>query len=413
MRSPAVLLFLLAVSHAAAAPVPVTVDVKLGLRRAGQPYFVKGAGGERELARLAAHGANSVRTWDTGNLAKTLDESARCGLTVSAGLWLERESAWFSYAKPEDCAKQTERVRQQVVQFREHPALLAWGIGNETEGDGTHVAYWQQLERLALLIKELDPAHPTFTAVAGLSAEKAKGLNQHTPHLDYVGVNTYGGIFSLREHLSKVGWTRPWLVTEWGPQGFWERPKSKSGAPLEQTSTEKAAMMAQAYEKTIARGPACLGSYAFVWGWKFEGSATWFGLITHQGETTSALDALEEKWTGRKPANLAPATLPIQGVPAEPLKPGTKFTVHAQANDPEGDHLAWTWSVLPEIAHHEPGTQPPMPAAISNTIIATLAHEATVQAPAKPGLYRLHVWISDGQGHAATANTPFEVKDFK
>jgi hypothetical protein len=87
------------------------------------------------------------------------------------------------------------------------------------------------------MVKGIDPAHPTFTAVAGMTEQKAKGLNEHAPHLDYVGVNTYGGLFSLRGQLAKIGWTRPWLVTEWGPQGFWERPKSKSGAPLEQTST--------------------------------------------------------------------------------------------------------------------------------------------------------------------------------
>jgi len=33
-----------------------------------------------------------------------------------------------------------------------------------------------------------------------------------------------------------------------------------------------------------------------------------------------------------------------------------------------------------------------------------------VTAPDKPGVYRLHVWIKDGKGHAATANSPFEVR---
>jgi hypothetical protein len=34
----------------------------------------------------------------------------------------------------------------------------------------------------------------------------------------------------------------------------------------------------------------------------------------------------------------------------------------------------------------------------------------TVKAPAKPGVYRLHAWVKDGKGHAATANVPFEVR---
>lgn len=410
MRLISLSLLLLIAPHLIAAPVTVIVDPTLGMQRAGKPYFVKGAGGETELNRLAARGANSIRTWSTNNLAQTLSEAERLDLTVSAGIWLESECSWFSYANSEHCTKQTERVRQQILEFREHPALLAWGIGNESEGDGNNAAYWQQIERLALLAKKLDPDHPTFTAVAGLSPEKAKGLNQHTPHLDYVGINTYGALPSLRTHLAKVGWTRPWLVTEWGPRGFWEQPKTKSGAPFEQTSTQKAKMMAQVYDQTIAPGSPCLGSYAFVWGWKFEATGTWFGLLTHTGESTAALDVLEQKWTGHPPANLAPDIQPIQGLPKKPLPPTTQFTVHAEATDPEGDPLSWTWSVLPEKTQHNAGKRPPMPAAIPSTIIATQGNQATLQTPTKPGLYRLYVWINDGKGHAATANFPFEVR---
>lgn len=393
-----------------ATPVTVTVDVTHGMTRDGQPYFVKGAGGETQLEALAARGANSLRTWSTDNLEKTLDEAQKLGLTVSAGIWLESECSWFSYAKPEDCAKQTERVRQQVMQFREHPALLAWGLGNEAEGDGTNAAYWQQIEKLALLAKEIDPAHPTFTAVAGLSAEKAQGLNEHTPHLDYVGVNTYGGLFSLREHLVKIGWTRPWLLTEWGPRGFWEQPKSKSGAPLEQTSTEKAAMMRRGYEEVIAKGGACLGSYAFVWGWKYEATVTWFGLLTQEGEMTEAVDVLEAQWRGEQPRNLAPTIQPMKDVPADALKPSAVFNARAEATDPDGDPLVWRWAVLPEKTSHDAGQRPKMPAAVAGAITSTEADHAKVKAPNKAGVYRLHVWISDGQGHAATANAPFEVK---
>ena len=221
--------------------IPVRVDAATGMTRGGQPYFVKGAGGSGRLEELAARGANSIRTWNTAGLASILDEAEKLGLTVSAGIWLESECSWFSYQNPAHCAKQVERVRKEVILHRDHPALLAWGVGNEAEGDGTNTAYWQQLDRLAQLVKELDPAHPTFTAIAGMNPVKAAGLDTHVPHLDFVGINSYGAIFSLRKHLSKMGWKRPWMLTEWGPQGFWERPKTTFGAPLEQTSSEKAA----------------------------------------------------------------------------------------------------------------------------------------------------------------------------
>src|SRR4051812_37778111 len=101
MRSITSVLLLLAVCPAQSAPAPVTVTVTAeeGMRRGGESYFVKGAGGETMLEPLAARGANSIRTWSTEGLANTLEEAARNALTVSAGIWLESECAWFSYAK--------------------------------------------------------------------------------------------------------------------------------------------------------------------------------------------------------------------------------------------------------------------------------------------------------------------------
>jgi hypothetical protein len=390
--------------------IVVTVSVKDGMMRAGKPYFVKGAGGDTRLEQLARLGANSIRTWSTGALDLTLDRAASLGLTVSAGIWLESECSWFSYSKPEQCAKQIERVKAEVLKYKGYPALLAWGLGNESEGDGNHADYWKQLDRLAVMIKEIDPAHPTFTAVAGLAPSKVKGLNEHTPHLDYVGVNTYGGIFGLRHNLEKVGWTRPWMLTEWGPQGFWERPKADSGAPLEQTSTEKADMMRRGYDETISKGGTCLGSYAFVWGWKFEASATWFGLLTDDGLTTEPVDVLQEKWSGRVPVNRAPAIQPLKGLPIQAIAPGSPLRVESSAIDPEGDPLSWKWALLPEKPHSVEGKPIAMPKPIHGVVLTPVDSGAELNAPAKPGSYRLYLWVSDGKGHAATANAPLEVR---
>jgi Glycosyl hydrolases family 2, TIM barrel domain len=390
--------------------IPVRVDAATGMARGGKPYFVKGAGGGGSLEQLAARGGNSVRTWDTNGLDAILDQAKNLGLTVSAGIWLEPESGWFSYQKTEHCDKQTERVRKQVMLHRGHPALLAWGLGNEVEGDGTNHAYWQQLDRLAKLVREIDPAHPTFTAIAGMNQAKAAGMDAHATHLDYVGINTYGAVFNLRKQLDKLGWKRPWMLTEWGPRGFWETPKTAYGAPLEQTSSEKSAMMRKAYQNVIASGDGCLGSYVFVWGWKFEATATWFGIFTHEGETTAAADTLHEMWSGTKPANQAPAIEDLRGVPKSSLAAGDTFHASIQATDPDADPLVWHWAVLPEIKGHNPGARPPMPEAVSGAIPRAAGYHVSVTAPNKPGIYRLHVWVKDGKGQVATANAPFQVR---
>lgn len=390
--------------------VPVRLDGRMGMLRAGKPYFVKGAGGSRNLEQLAARGANSIRTWSTNGLAEILNHAENLGLTVSAGVWLEPECSWFSYSNPEHCAKQAGRVRKEVMLYRDHPALLAWGIGNEVEGDGSNVAFWQQLDRLARLVKELDPAHPTFTAVAGANEAKVRGLMKHVPHLDFLGINTYGGVTGLRKHLEKAGWKRPWMLTEWGPRGFWESGKSLSGAPLEQTSSEKAAMMRKAYQTVISNDGGCLGSYVFVWGWKFEATATWFGIFTHEGETTATADVLQELWSATRPANRVPAIEPIRGVPESSMAAGSIFKASVHATDPDGDPLVWQWAVLPEVKSHNGQKSPPMPKAVAGAIADASGGGVSVSAPDKPGIYRLHVWVKDGNGHAATANVPFEVR---
>jgi len=389
--------------------VPVTVTTE-GMTRGGKPYIVQGVGGDKRLKELAARGGNSIRTWSTNGLDVLMDEAHSLNLTVSAGIWLESECSWFSYKNPEHCAKQAERVRKEVTQYRDHPALLAWGIGNESEGDGKCAAYWQQLDRLAIMVRELDPHHPTFTAVAGLNPAKTKGLNEHTPNMDFVGVNTYGGAFGVREHLKKVGWKRPWMLTEWGPRGFWESKKTAFGAPLEQTSAEKAEMMRKAYKEVLKPGDGYLGNYAFVWGWKFEASATWFGLYTHDGETTASVDVLEEMWTGRPPKNRAPTVKPITITAKAAVAPGTVFEANAPASDPDQDRLTWQWAVLPELQGHAHNTSEKMPESIEGTIADPSKESVSVTAPEKPGVYRLYVWAKDGKGHAATANQPFEVR---
>ncbi len=398
------------IGYSLAAPVPVTVDAVSGMKRGGQPYFITGAGGETQLDLLAARGGNSIRTWSTDRLEKNLESAAQLGLTVSAGIWLEPECNWFSYRNTEHCARQAARVKEVVLRHRQHPALLAWGLGNEAEGDGSNAAFWQQIGHLAALVRDLDPAHPTFTALAGINAAKAEGLNQHAPQLDFVGVNTYGALFHLRQILERVKWTRPWVVTEWGPQGFWERPRGVGDMALEQTSTEKATMIRKAYAATIAPAGACMGSYAFVWGWKNEATTTWFGLLTHDGKTTASVDALQQCWTGKAPRNTAPDIQSLSGAPTAAVAPETTFTASTSAQDAEGDSLTWHWSVLPESGAHDAGAKLPLPPAVPETIRETNKAQAEIKAPRKAGRYRIHVEVSDGQGHAATANAPLLVK---
>lgn len=405
------LLFSIATTQASAEAVPVKIVPGVGITRGGESYFVKGAAGTAHLDELVATGGNSIRTWTTDGLREILDDAQNRGLTVCAGIWLEPECNWFSYANAEHCDRQTERVKKAIIKHRDHPALLFWGLGNEAEGDGKNVAYWKQLEVLAKTVKELDPAHPTFTAVAGLQPDKAAGLNAHTPSLDFIGINTYAALNGLRGYLAKVGWTRPWVVTEYGPRGFWESPRAPWGAPIEQTSTEKAVFIRKAYQAAIQPAGDCWGGYVFLWGQKQEATSTWFGIFTESGESTAVRDVLHELWKNQPPPDQAPViTSLVSAAAKQEIAAGSEFTAQAEATDADGDPLTYHWSFTPESAGRDAKGRERKTEPLPQCLLKVEGSSATFLAPEKAEAYRVHLRVTNNRNRAATGNFPIKVK---
>ena len=405
------LLLSLATTHAAAEAVPVKMVPGVGIMRGGEPYFVKGAAGDQYLDELVATGGNSIRTWSTNGLGPILDDAQKRGLTVCAGIWLEPECNWFSYSKPEHCVRQTERVKKEVLQHRDHPALLFWGLGNEAEGDGNNADYWKQLEVLAKAVKEIDPAHPTFTAVAGLQPAKVAGLQAHTPSLDFVGINTYGALHALRGYLAKANWTRPWVVTEYGARGFWESPRTSWDAPIEPTSGNKVRDIRKGYEAAIKPAGDCWGGYVFLWGQKQEATSTWFGIFTENGEATAVLDLMHELWKGQPPRHRAPELKRlISSAAQKEIATSSEFTAQAEATDPDGDSLTYHWTVTPESSGRDNKNKERKTKPLPQSVITAEGTSATFRAPEKPGAYRVHLRVTDNRKRAATGNFPIKVK---
>ena len=134
-------------SGAQAGAIPVELrqtEAGWQLIRGGEPYFVKGAGGDHSLERLAAAGGNSVRTWGADSVGEILNEAHALGLTVTVGIWLGHERHGFDYSDDAQVQEQFEQARNTVLRHKDHPALLLWGIGNEMEGfeEGDNEAIW-------------------------------------------------------------------------------------------------------------------------------------------------------------------------------------------------------------------------------------------------------------------------------
>ena len=384
------------------------------LFRGGDPYLIRGAGGDGSLETLSAAGGNSTRTWSTEDIGPLLDEAHEHGISVTVGIWMGHERHGFDYQDEEMVAEQFEMARQAVLQYRDHPALLIWAVGNEMEGyeSGSNPHVWEAVNDVAEMIKELDPNHPTMTVTADIGGGRIEWVHQRTPAIDIHGINTYGGAPSVAERLQEGGATKPFVLTEFGPVGTWEMPTTDWGAPYEQTSSGKADFYREAWENSVLGAPGMsLGAYAFLWSWKMEGTETWFGMFLDNGARTAAVDVMTELWSGSPPDDLAPAVEPLELSGGASVDPGTEISVAASATDPEGGSLRAEWMLRLESGDYLTGGDYRQPTPIiDGAIVDSDIGSATVRMPDEPGAYRLFYFVYDEAGNAATANVPLYVE---
>ena len=150
-------------------------DGQWRLYRDGEPFYIKGAGIEHgSIEKLREHGGNSFRTWSTDNGRDTgkqvLDRALANGLCVAMGLDVDHERRGFDYDDTNAVAKQFELLKSQVLEYKDHPALLLWVVGNELNFE-KNPKVWDAVNDLSRMIHEVDPNHPTTTTLAGFNPE--------------------------------------------------------------------------------------------------------------------------------------------------------------------------------------------------------------------------------------------------
>jgi hypothetical protein len=393
------------------------------LARDNKPYFILGAGGGASKKQLAETGANSYRTWGPpGN--KELDEAQGLGLTVAVGIGIAGDNGTFYNTNSAGVARQLEDCKGIINRLKEHPAVLLWGIGNEMEGPGKpgdNPFLWKAIDDIAAAAKEIDPNHPTMTVVADVSPVKVRAIHQFCPHLDIVGINTYGAAaLNVGARYRAAGGTKPYIVTEYGPPGAWEQTRgaaaiaTKPGGPppyiplAELSSGDKAAYYRDGWRAGIASNRGfCLGGYAFTWGAKWEATATWYGMLLADGAKVEAVDVMTEIWSGKPPANKCPRITNLQVVGGPPVgvgrlyAPGATIGAKVQATDPENDTLTCKWSLNIDAE----GNHKDFPGAIKRTEGGSVE----IELPKDPGNYRLYAYVYDGKGGAATASVTVHV----
>lgn len=388
------------------------------LVRDRHPYFIKGAGGSTYMSKLADVGGNSIRTWSSRNGDVVLDSAAKNGLTVLMGLEMVAERHGFNYDDSAAVKKQFDLVKKEVLKYKDHPALLAWGIGNELNLFYNNPHVWNAVNDIAKWIHEVDPNHPVTTILAGINKKEVDYIKANVGAIDFLSINVYAGLAGLPAQVKAVGWEGAYMVTEWGPTGHWEGMQTSWKAPIEETSSEKAAVYKSRYECSVERDrQKCLGSYVFLWGQKQERTPTWYGLFTEKGEKSEVLDVLQYLWTGKWPKNLAPHLYSFQIDNKKVtddimLKPGSSYDAVTYAFDPNNDKLNYRWELLPEATKTgEGGDLENKPVRIENMITNANNGQAVLKAPMDEGAYRLFVYVTDRNKNVATANIPFYVKE--
>jgi hypothetical protein len=347
-----------------------------------------------------------------------LAKANRMYIMQGIGLTKDRQLYYDEAYKNKLCAE----VRLLAETFKDDPNILIWGLGNEIDHqESANIgAAWQFVDELAQIIKSIDKRHLVSTVITH-NQRALDSIAKYTSHLDLIGINSYGAIVGLKTMVDKSNYKGAYMVTEWGPTGFWETAKTSWNAPIEQTSEEKRIVYEDRYKNYILGSERCLGSFVFLWGQKEERTPTWFSMFAEnnveglplKGEKTPMVEAMQRVWTDGKLTQTAPVVkqlaidgkLPIDNVT---VTAGTLFEGNVTVTDREDNKLTYLWEILKEATVlGSGGSREPRPDRVGKVEITGNNRYKT--AITEVGNYRLYVYVLDNTGYVSTANVPFQV----
>ena len=386
------------------------------LLKDGVPYYIKGAGAKDHFDLLVNSGANSIRIWSTNNSA-LLDSAHKHGLTVALGLHVRPERSGMDYNNEYAVKGQIEQLKNEVLKYKDHPALLVWGIGNEVDLKYSNFKVWETIEILAKFIKEVDPNHPTMTVIAGVDPSKAFYIKKYCPSVDILGLNVYGSIENAGTNLKKFNWDKPYIVTEWGVNGPFEAKTTSWKAKVEPPNGFKADQRLRRYKELIVKDKErCLGSYCFLWGQKQESTATWHGMFLNNGNPTEAVDVMHYCWTGEWPKSRAPSIIDISlenigWRKDHVIAPSIQAILKIEYLKYNNKKVTVEYVLFPEAFSNKIGGDiQKSPDPIPLEIVEQNENELIFISPKKKGAYRLFAFLKNDEGQSSVANIPFLVK---
>ena len=383
----------------------------------GQPFYVEGVGcntaardpGEDYMRMAEEMGANAVRTWG-GAPRSYFDRAQKHGLMVDAGIWFNpiRGRTRESYQSRSYCRRLKRQALAYVHEFKNHPALLFWNLGNEvfyfTQSGSERRAFADFLSDLARAVHEEDPNHPIVYACH--NDDDFSALKAYVPEVDVIGVNTYAAFSAVMHRLREQGLSKPVLVTEFGCAGPWDRPRDENGVRSDPPDQYKANDYVSLWRAIRAEAGQVLGGFAFVLGdARNQESVTWNN-INFREMKRPAYWALRALYTGRQPPGPFPKITDFR-VSAAQVRPGGEVSVHLETSSDDPRPFSYQYFVS-DIADDPLVVVPPHYFPVHVEQVGP--GEARVSLPKKLGIYRVYAVVSDDLKNAAVADASVRVK---
>jgi len=390
------------------------------LIRNGEPFHIQGAGGESHFKELAEIGGNTIRLFNSSDLKNKLDEAHRYGLAVIVDIYIPSYSTSYNLYQDENENRSLKQdVRDLVYQHKDHPALLIWNLGNELNYPLVFRKndFIKTFNELVSIIQEVDPNHPVSTSIIGAGRKTMSSIFIHSPELDIISFNTFGNTRLVHRNLAQVSFlfgTKPYLLSELGPDGPWESSTTSWDAPIESTSSIKAELY-RARSKMIEgnEDSASLGFLVFYWGTKLERTHTWFSLF-RDGEKSESINVIEALWNQ---SDISPQLSGMNYMLVNHkgahdniiFSPGELSHAEIVFHKNYNDSLRIDWEIYHEAWYDDTSDIVVKNYKPINTFISFKKNETTFLAPIKQGPYRIFAYIYNDDGTFATTNTPFYV----
>ncbi|MEV6492214.1 discoidin domain-containing protein [Actinoplanes sp. NPDC051633] len=383
----------------------------------GSPYEVKGitygppqAAADGYMRDLRNMGVNTIRTWgvDDANTPTLLDRAAQQGIKVIVGHWLNQGADYVNDTAYKNAAKAEIVARVNALKNRQ--GVLMWDVGNEViltmqdHGlaadvvEARRVAYARFVNEVAVAIHAADPNHPVTSTDAYTQAWTY--YRQYSPALDLLAVNSYGAIDTVKRDWIAGGYTKPYVLTEGGPDGEWEVPNDANGVPTEPTDLQKRQGYTDSWNAIKSHPGVALGATEFHYGLENDFGGVWLNTTTG-GWRRLGYHALRQAYTGQASANTPPEITAMTVSSPAAVPAGGTFTVGVTASDPQNDLIRY--NLMASDKHITGNT------GLTNLTFTQNGTSFSVRAPEKLGVWKVYVYAFDGHGNVGIEQRSFRV----